>query len=304
MRPVHRLTLLTLALPAIVGCAADRRAPGRPVRIEGSGPILNIAVSPDGKRIAFKRYEKLYVADLASGKTTHVASITGLVAWPTWANRSGRLAVASSGGGRLDVWLVDLPNGRARNMTRGRGERHLRAVFSPDDSMLIFDASPIHHDHEHEHEDATGIDLWLMPSQGGKAENLTNSSKRFNRYATWSPDGKRIAFTSGRSGNREIWLMRLSDRSVRRLTDHPGWDDEPAWSPDGKYIAYVSDCGSRDSTRNIWVMKANGSQHRQLTFSSGKRMNMNPAWDTDSSSIFFLHKTDGLIEIRRIEFRP
>ena len=79
---------------------------------------------------------------------------------------------------------------------------------------------------------------------------------------TWSPDGKRIAFSSNRDGNLEIYVMNADGSQQTRLTNNSSFDDYPAWSPDGKRIAFTS---YRDRKYEIYVMNADGSGMRQLT---------------------------------------
>ena len=59
--------------------------------------------------------------------------------------------------------------------------------------------------------------------------------------ADWSPDGKRIAFTIRLPGvMNDIYVIDITGDNLRRLTDHPWQDLEPAWSPDGQWIAFWS----------------------------------------------------------------
>ena len=82
----------------------------------------------------------------------------------------------------------------------------------------------------------------------------------------WSPDGLSIAFTSDRdvpNGPSAIYVVDLASGVDRRLSgsDHYAWD--PSWSPDGAWIAF----GQRsDRTSHVWMMAADGSGARQLTF--------------------------------------
>ena len=100
---------------------------------------------------------------------------------------------------------------------------------------------------------ARGGDLFTIASDGTGARRLIRSA-----YApAWSPDGKRIAFVSRRTGDEEIYVARADGSRVRRLTTIPGPDLSPAWSPDGRGLAW-----SRD--REIWTMSSSGAVKRKL----------------------------------------
>ena len=68
----------------------------------------------------------------------------------------------------------------------------------------------------------------------------------------WSPDGRRIAFASGRDGNFEIYVINADGSRQRRLTRNTGRDVGPVWSPDGRRIAF-------ESNWQVYVMNADGS---------------------------------------------
>ncbi len=75
-----------------------------------------------------------------------------------------------------------------------------------------------------------------------------------------SPDGKRIAFASNRSGNLDIWVANLDGSGPRRLTSSPAQDTAPVWSPTGQEIAFTS---SRSGTPQIYIMDSEGLNIRR-----------------------------------------
>ena len=60
-------------------------------------------------------------------------------------------------------------------------------------------------------------------------------------HATWSPQGDRIAFTSSRNGNYEIYVIDRDGENLQMVTDHPERDDFPAWHPDGNHLVTVAE---------------------------------------------------------------
>jgi TolB protein len=110
----------------------------------------------------------------------------------------------------------------------------------------------------------------------GKRETPANGDpKKQNYLPIWSPDGTKIAFTTNRDGNPEIYVMNRDGTGVRRMTNHPGIDVSPTWSPTGGQLAWVSD---RTGTARIYIMNVDGTGERVLiseecfrpTWSSGK----------------------------------
>ena len=89
------------------------------------------------------------------------------------------------------------------------------------------------------------------------------------------PNGKRIAFSSTRNGQTDIYVMDADGGNQQNLTNHPDRDWHPSWSPDGERIAFVSS-RTRDLNRDIYVMDADGGNPRNLT--NHPEDDEDPAW--------------------------
>ena len=101
----------------------------------------------------------------------------------------------------------------------------------------------------------------------------------------WSPDGRKLAFVSGRDGNAEIYVMNADGSAQENLTRQPASDSHPSWSRDGRRIVFVS---RRDGNSEIYVMNADGSGLRNLTRTPSS--DLDPAWSPDGRAIAFVQK--------------
>ncbi len=87
--------------------------------------------------------------------------------------------------------------------------------------------------------DAAATDLWMAPYAGGEAVRLTAGEKS-SKSPRWSPDGRYLAFLSGREGcHTQVWLLNRHGGEAQRLSSFKGDVDDLAWSPDGRRLALV-----------------------------------------------------------------
>ena len=92
----------------------------------------------------------------------------------------------------------------------------------------------------------------------------------------------KIAFTSSRDGNHEIYTMEADGSNQTRLTNNPGYDISPKWSPDGTKIAFLRSNGFQ---YDIYVMNADGSNQTRLT--NNLVIAEPPDWSPDGTRIVF-----------------
>lgn len=102
----------------------------------------------------------------------------------------------------------------------------------------------------------TQEDLFALASGPAGLVRLTNDPAD-DRDPVWSPDGQRVAFSSRRDGNWELYILEIQTGEVRRLTDNLVYEANPSWSPDGVWLAYE---GYYSGNLNIYFVKVDGSE--------------------------------------------
>ena len=92
--------------------------------------------------------------------------------------------------------------------------------------------------------------VWMVPLAGGEPRQITHEGES-NERARWSPDGKRIAVISDRSGSAQVWLMDPDGANAKQVTNLSTEAGGVLFAPDGKSLVFTSDvfpaCGADDA---------------------------------------------------------
>jgi len=123
---------------------------------------------------------------------------------------------------------------------------------------------------------------------------------------TWSPDGKKIAFSGLAGGLTDIYIYDLETKVLRNMTNDLYGDIHPSWSPDGRWIAFVTErFDTQLKTMTIGeyrlaLMDPETAEVKPLsTFKEGK--NINPQWTADAKSLYFVSSRNGIDNIYRLD---
>ena len=233
--------------------------------------------SPDGKRIVFfsnrdghvhvirgvPTYE-IYVMDNDGGNLQRLTNNPNDDRSPSWSPDGERIVFQSNrdkdNPGNYEIYVMDTDGGNQQRLTDNPNQDELPS-WSPDGKRIVF--SSVREGH---FENKFGItdEIYVMDNDGGNLQRLTENRKN-DWFPSWSPDGKRIVFSSDRKGdfeNFEIYVMDNDGGNLQRLTENRVYDWSPSWSPDGERIAFMSE---RDGNNQIYVMDNDGDNPQNLT---------------------------------------
>lgn len=135
--------------------------------------------------------------------------------------------------------------------------------------------------------------IFTLDLAAGRVTQLTTGRNHNDQSPRWSPDGRRIAFTSSRGGNFDVYVMDADGRNVTRITDHAANDMDPVWMPDMQSLIFSSDRDSRSDLYRVWV---NDRRVDRLTHHFVGRAIM-PNVSPDGRSVAFAAQT-----LQRLQF--
>jgi hypothetical protein len=245
---------------------------------------------------------------------------------------AGTIAFQSNRDGNYEIYVMNGDGSGLTNLTNSPADDS-GPVWSPDGQQILFTSNR-----------EGNNEVYVMNADGSAQTNLTNNPATDGEVGgggylqvDWSPDGKKILFSTNRDGNNEIYMMNADGSAQTNLTNNPAYDIFPKWSVDGTQIGFTRDGingilvmntdgsntrqltnypgdnafprwspdgkqivfvgGHGDGTYEIYLMNADGSNRTQLTNSPGYDNNMDPRWSLDGKQIIFWSSRDGNEEI-------
>jgi Tol biopolymer transport system component/imidazolonepropionase-like amidohydrolase len=175
----------------------------------------------------------------------------------TWAALAATCLLSAAAGGAVAAgdavaadtqseWDVSAPPGDSRSIDIDVREGTWMSLdVSPDGERIVFDLLG---------------DIYVLPIDGGDARSLT-SGLAWDMQPRFSPDGKRIAFTSDRAGGDNVWVMNADGSEPRQITEEDfRLLNNAVWHPDGDYLAARKHYTTRRSlgTGEIWLYSPRG----------------------------------------------
>lgn len=200
-------------------------------------------------------------------------------AFPSFSPDSRRIVLTGIDFASIDVMNAD---GSDRKVIRSGGRRSLFGLdWSRQGDRIAFSEGGVFQG------PAGEVNVGVMRSDGSDPRMLTAISGN-NAFPSFSPDGARIVFRSGREGSKNLFIMDADGANVRQLTRGPWTDTMGDWSPTGEWIAFASD---RDGDFEVWAVRPDGTGLRKVIGGGGR--NNHPRFSPDGEWLAFVSQRAG-----------
>jgi dipeptidyl aminopeptidase/acylaminoacyl peptidase len=306
--------------------------------------VNDVRISPDGSAVAFvvgtvdqkqnRRYNAIWMAPSDGSRepsllTTSVQSSTS----PRWSPDGRAIAflsarpVPSETAGesqKNQIWVLPLGGGEPRRLTSLQNGVSSFS-WSPDGTRFAC-LSPTgpsdktkspsdvrHYKHANYKFNDTGwfddrrSHVWVVDIASGSAKQITSGEDWNDTDPQWSPDGKKIAFVSDRTGkefdegrNKDIWVVDASGGPLVKISQSEEPDSSPRWSPDGQTIAFLS-APQRRAHPKIWLASSQGGAVPRLAVEDLDLIPSALRWAERGRALYFDSGIKGTTHLFRAE---
>jgi dipeptidyl aminopeptidase/acylaminoacyl peptidase len=279
-----------------------RRSVIQLVPADGSGNAITLTTAPqsstsprwrpDGKAIAFlsarpidadttgsSPRNQVWLLPMTGGEPVRVTNLLNGVSGFQWSPDGTKLVLVSRSG----------PSDTAKSPSDVRHYKHANYKFN---DTGWFDDKRTH--------------LWVADAATGRAVQITSGDDWNDSDPQWSPDSRKIAFVSDRTGrgfdeghNTDVWVVDAAGGSLTKISDHEQADNSPRWSPDGQTIAFLSAVPEKSHPK-IWLAASAGGPARLAV----DGLDLIPSalrWAADGRSLYFETGAKGTTHLYRAD---
>ena len=307
------------------------------------------AISPDGQRVAFvknsfdimadKRDPNLWIVNFDGSGLRALAAGPASSRNPVWSPDGQRLAWISSQEGRHHLMMRWMDSGEQSAIGEFQHSPG-NLSWSPDGEWLAFTqfvaempaklfspvekpegakwaAEPTYTQELVYRADGQGelepghSHIFVMPSNGGGAVQLTSGPFNHGGSLSWSKDSRRLYFSANRRPekeqmdnpqNSEIYSLSIADSQIEQLTDHDGADTQPVVSPDGKSLAWLGfdDQKKGYNQMEVYLAPIDGLKNKKILTLSLDRTIGQLQWSPEGDYLWFSYIDQGEAKVGRV----
>ena len=250
------------------------------------------AISPDGRTLAFLRRPSataegdIWVAPLAGGEARRITFDNAGVDGIAWTHNGREVVYASSRSiGSARLWRLPVAGGTPKLVAGGPdGEDITGGIAEAHQPAVTRAGTRLAYSHMGHRANIWRYDLTAKDPSASAVRLIASSSA--DRDPAWSPDGKRIAFLSERSGTPQVWVCDSEGGNPVQVTHiGEGRISPPCWSPDGRLIAFA--LRGPEGTE-IWSLNPDRKAPTRVHLERGD--NTPPSWSHDGQWIYHMRR--------------
>jgi dipeptidyl aminopeptidase/acylaminoacyl peptidase len=338
--------LFAILLTAPGNAAAQEK---RPLGVDDLFRLKSVgspSVSPDGEWVAYtvtttslekeKSETRIWMAAVLGGEPIPLTASGGSAGNPQWSPDGRYLSFTASRGdnAKTQVWTLDRRGGEAQQLTKVEqgvggyawspdGTRLALTVrdAAPEDTLqgarakttkpYVIDRLQFKRDYAGYLTGDRHMHLYVFDIEADSLIQITDGSWDESSPA-WSPDGRRIAFVSNRTGdpdtnsNSDIFVLDADGSGTPlQLTTNPGSDGSPAWSPDGGSIVFTRNLEPEliwYDVNELAIVSSSGGRVRSLTGSLDRNVRA-PAFTEDGSGVRVILEDSGESQLAVVNAR-
>ena len=214
--------------------------------------------SPNGQQVAFEADPngdgdlEIFIMNADGSNVRQLTNSPGWDFWPDWFPNGRQIAFTSLRTGVPNIYVMNVDGSEQHALTNDPVLGCFEPDVSPNGKDVLAMCSP----------EFAPPTIWKISAGDGAMTALTQPGPYEDHDAQWSPDGKRIVFSSSRNGPPRVWVMDADGSNMTQLTFGPGLDFDPTFSPNGQQIAWWK---LRFGQGDVWVMNADGSGQVNVT---------------------------------------
>ena len=249
------------------------------------------SISPDGSALAFSRQVQRWVYEIYVQRLTpdlrpkgeparvtdrHYGSVEGIA----WTANNREIVYGAGAYFRQSLWRVPASGGRAPERLSYAQPAAVQPAIAGSPPRLVYAWSIFNQN------------IWRLDIRTGERKKLIGSTYR-QQMPQYSPDGRKIAFQSNRTGNVEVWTCDADGSNCLQITSCEGPNcGAPRWSPDSRYLSFDSNA---EGQPEVYVVAADGGKPRRITHHPAN--DVLSSWSHDGLWIYFASDRSGLYEI-------
>jgi dipeptidyl aminopeptidase/acylaminoacyl peptidase len=283
-------------------------------------------------------YSQIWIMDVASEKSVRIGGGKEERSHPRWSPDSKMIAYYGEESGKHGLMLAHadgsgetflVPSINTNSPLPNQGESF---TWSPDSKNIAFISATPGPETQEANGDPIVITRYLYKPTASEGLTHFNDNRRLHMFLVdiatkqvrqltdgiydehsidWSPDGQEILFVSNREPNADeffnydVFALKLSDHTIRRITATEGCEYAPRWAPGGKSIAYLGTkrgLTDRETTMedtHVWIMNADGTRRRELGAVIDNREEF-LKWAADGTGVYFTYQERGTSRLARL----